>query len=98
MMTLTKTMAALALALPLALASIEAAPAQDNDCVGERMAQPLVEEGSVLGIVEAMRREGIQKRPTSVQLCDVDGSPYWLVNLTDEYGEAERKRLNAQVN
>jgi hypothetical protein len=96
---ITTTLAALWLAMPFALSSAGAAPAQDGgDCVSARQAQPLVEQGLVLSVDEAMRREGVETTPSSVRLCDADGSPYWLVNVMDAQADAKRIVLNAQTN
>jgi hypothetical protein len=90
---------ALWLAMPLALAQAGAATAQDEgDCVSAREAQPLVEQGLVLSVDEAMRREGVRTRPSSVQLCDPNGNAFWLVNVMDAQADAKRIVLNAQAN
>jgi hypothetical protein len=94
----TVTLIAVWLALPLALTPVGAASAQEDDCVSARQAQPLVEQGLVLSVDEAMRREGVETTPSSVRLCDADGSPYWLVNVMDAQADAKRIVLNAQTN
>lgn len=94
---ITTTLVALWLAMPLVLTSVGSASAQDS-CVSAREAQPLVERGGVLSVDEAMRREGVSTRPSSVQLCNPGGDAYWLVNVMDAQADAKRIVLNAQTN
>ena len=85
------------LTVPLALTSVGPAAAQDG-CVSAREAQPLVEQGQVLSVDEAMRREGVETRPSSVQLCNPDGDAFWLINVMTAQADAKRIVLNAQTN
>lgn len=94
---MTTLVTALWLAMPLALTSVGPASAQDS-CVSAREAQPLVERGMVLSVDEAMRREGVETRPSSVQLCNPDGEAFWLINVMNAQADAKRIVLNAQTN
>ena len=96
---ITTTLIAVWLAMPLALTSVGPASAQGGgNCVSARQAQPLVEQGLVLSVDEAMRREGVETTPSSVQLCDPNGDAFWLVNVMDAQADAKRIVLNAQTN
>lgn len=95
------TLAALLLALPLALVASGAPAAQENgNCVTARQAQQAVEAGEILELPEAAQREGIDRKfiGDEARLCDIDGSPHWVVNVMSESGDSERVVLNAQGN
>jgi hypothetical protein len=93
------TLTALLLSLPIALASSSAPAAQeDGNCVSSRQAQEAVEAGEILDLSAAAQREGIDRKfiGDEARLCDVEGSPHWVVNVMSESGDSERIVLNAQ--
>ncbi len=93
--------AGLGLALPFGLASSGAAAAQEQgDCVGAREAQQAVESGQIMELPDAARRAGLERKfiGQQAQLCNVDGSPHWVVSVMNNSGESERIVLNAQGN
>jgi len=97
--TVATTLTAIWLSLPIALASSGAPVAQDDgNCVSSRQAQEAVEAGEVLGLSTAAQREGIDRKfiGDEARLCDIDGSPHWVVNVMSESGDSERIVLNAQ--
>jgi hypothetical protein len=93
------TLTALWLSLPIGLASSVAPAAQeDGNCVSSRQAQEAVEAGEILDLSSAAQREGIDRKfiGDEARLCDVEGSPHWVVNVMSESGDSERIVLNAQ--
>lgn len=97
--TVATTLTAIWLSLPIALASSGAPVAQDDgSCVSSRQAQQAVEAGEILDLSSAAQREGIDRKfiGDEARLCDVDGSPHWVVNVMSESGDSERIVLNAQ--
>jgi hypothetical protein len=89
-------LAATAMALLAGLAAPGAAFAQDRDCLSKKDIQNRLQEGSIAPLADVMNRAGIKERPLSVQVCDVDGEPHYIVNMMDSYGESERVTLNAE--
>jgi hypothetical protein len=93
------TIAAVVLALPLSFTDVGNAVAQGADgCVSARQAQQAVEAGEILELPDAARRAGVDQKyiDNQAQLCDVDGSPHWIVNMMNESGDSTRVVLNAQ--
>ena len=92
------------LALPLALlfaaAPMGAAVAQEGDCVNASQAQRLVESGELLNLPEALARAGkdnVKLIGSQARLCNVSGTPHWVMSVMNSYGESERIVLNAQA-
>jgi len=93
--------AGLLMGLPLGLGSAGLAVAQgESDCVGAREAQQAVESGEIMELPDAARRAGLERKfiGQQAQLCNVDGSPHWVVSVMNASGESERIVLNAQGN
>jgi len=87
-----------ALALFLAATSVGPVAAQEGDsCLTARQAQQAVESGEILELPDAARRAGVKQKyiDNQAQLCDVDGSPHWIVNMMNESGDSTRVVLNA---
>lgn len=63
-----------------------------------REAQEAVESGRVLELPSAARRAGLEKKfiGDEARLCNVDGSPHWVVSVMNDAGDSERIVLNAQ--
>lgn len=74
----------------------QAAVAQGNNCLSKQDIQDRLAEGLIAPLADVMSRAGIKQRPLSVQVCDVDGSPHYIVNMMDSYGGSERVTLNAE--
>jgi hypothetical protein len=94
-------MAGLVLALPLGFGSSGAAAAQEeSDCVSAREAQQAVETGQIMELPDAARRAGLERKfiGDQARLCNVDGSPHWVVSVMNDSGESERVVLDAQGN
>jgi len=93
------TLAAICVALPLFFAANGTAVAQEDGCVSGREAQQAVEARRILSLDRAKKAAGVfdqiinQGGPI---LCDVDGDPYWMVNVQDEYGNSKTVDLPAQ--
>lgn len=85
-------LAALVLAL---LAGISPATAQQRDCLSRQDIQDRLANGKIAPLADVMNRAGIKERPLSVQVCDVDGAPHYIVNMMDSYGESQSVTLNA---
>ena len=100
MNTIVTTLAALALALPLAVASFEAPAAQEEgDCIRGRQIQQAINDGEILELADAMAAAGIDAKPLSEpEVCRNDGRAQYRVNIMNSYGDAERIVLNAQGN
>jgi hypothetical protein len=100
MITIAKTVAAVALALPLALASFGAPAAQEEgDCITGRQIQQAINDGDIVDLADAMQAEGVRAKPLSQpDVCRVGGQLKYRVNIMNSYGEAERIVLNAQGN
>ncbi|HQZ12755.1 MAG TPA: hypothetical protein PK286_07685 [Devosia sp.] len=73
---------------------------EEGDCMGAREAQQAVESGQIMELPDAARRAGLERKFIGQQarLCNVDGSPHWVVSVMNNSGESERIVLNAQGN
>jgi hypothetical protein len=93
------TFAAAFVVLPLSVAPVGAALAQgEGDCVSPLQAQQAVEAGRILDLSSAAAREGVARKfiGDEARLCEIDGSPHWVVILQNAAGDSERVVLNAQ--
>jgi hypothetical protein len=88
------------LALPLGLGSSGVFAQEESNCLGAREAQQAVESGEIMELPDAARRAGLERKFIGQQarLCEVDGSPHWVVSVMNESGASERIVLNAQGN
>jgi hypothetical protein len=75
-----------------------AAVAQQNGdaCLSKQDIQNRLSQGLIAPLADAMSRAGVKGRPLSVQVCDVDGSDHYIVNMMDSDGESESVTLNAE--
>lgn len=91
---------ALVLAAPLSLGPAGPSFAQGSEgkCVTAKQAQVAVESGEILELPDAARRAGVDQKfiDSQARLCDVNGSPHWIVNVMNESGDSERVVLNAE--
>jgi hypothetical protein len=72
------------------------AVAQDRACLSKQDIQERLADGLIAPLADAMSRAGVKGRPLSVQVCDVDGSDHYIVNMMDSEGESESVTLNAE--
>lgn len=91
-------LAAISVALPLFFGVSAAANAQE--CVSGRQAQQAVEARRITSLDAAMDAAGVSPdqviNRSGPKLCDVDGNPYWQVNVQDEYGNSQTVDLPAE--
>lgn len=86
-----KMLAAIGVALPAFLAVNPAAMAQaDGGCLSGREAQQAYQARRIMSFDRAATAAGVSPQDivsqTGAKLCDVDGNPYWRVNIEDEEG------------
>jgi len=89
-------LAATTVALLAGFALPGAASAQEGACLSKQDIQDRLASGMIAPLADAMSRAGVKGRPLSVQVCDVDGSDHYIVNMMDSYGESESVTLNAE--
>jgi hypothetical protein len=97
--TILITMAAAAV---FSLAAILPASAQVRareqlDCLSDRQIQVAIESGSILSWPKIKRLAGISayQEVSDVQVCLIDGVPYYMLNVISPEGEATKIALNA---
>jgi hypothetical protein len=83
-------------ALLASFGSLGAVAAQERDCLSKQDIQARLADGLIAPLADAMSRAGVKGRPLSVQVCDVDGSDHYIVNMMDSDGESESVTLNAE--
>jgi len=88
--------AAMIVALLTGIGLPGAAVAQGTACLSKQDIQDRLSQGLIAPLADAMNRAGVKGRPLSVQVCDVDGSDHYIVNMMDSDGESERVTLNAE--
>jgi hypothetical protein len=90
-------LAATIVALPMAFAFGLPAFAQGGDCISGRQAQRAVDAGEIAQLPEAAAAAGVREKiiSSSAKVCNVDGSPHWVVNVMDSYGESKSISLPA---
>ncbi|MDP1730723.1 MAG: hypothetical protein Q8L54_05990, partial [Devosia sp.] len=84
-------LAATIVALPLAFAVNWSAPAQGiGECITGRQAQRAVDAGEIAQLPDAAAAAGVRQKiiSSSAKVCDINGSPHWVVNVMDSYGES----------
>lgn len=90
--------AAILVALPLSIAVDAAAMAQE--CLSGRDAQQAFQARGIMSFDRAAMAAGFSPKnivsQTGPRLCDVEGRPYWQVNVQDEYGNSETVDLPAE--
>ncbi len=97
---LLNTLAAICTALQLVFAVGGPAAAQvSTGCISGREAQQFVEARRILSLDRAMQAAGVAPNriiSRGAEVCDIDGSPYYRVNIMDEYGDSKPIDLPAQ--
>jgi hypothetical protein len=93
------TIAAAAL---FALTAVSPALAQDRardqlDCLSDRQIQAAIESGQILSWPKIKRLAGISayEEVSDVQVCMIEGVPYYMLNVISPGGEATKIALNA---
>ena len=94
------TIAAVAL---FALTAVSPALAQGRstrdqlECLSDRQIQSAIEQGRILSWPKIKRLAGISayQEVSDVQVCMIDGVPYYMLNVISPEGEATRIALNA---
>lgn len=95
--SIVSILAAMAVALPMGLGLSGVAVAQEyDDCLNKRDIQQALENGEIAPLADVMDQAGISDRPLSVKVCQIDGSPHYVVNMMDSYGDSKSIVLNAQ--
>ena len=95
--TTVNILAAMAMALLAGIGLPGAAVARGGDaCLSKQDIQDRLKQGLIAPLADAMNRAGIKGRPLSVQVCDVDGSDHYIVNMMDSDGESQSVTLNAE--
>ena len=92
---IVNVLAAMTMALLTAFALPAPAVAQDQ-CLSKQEIQQKLSDGEIAPLADVMERAGLQERPLSVQVCDVDGSPHYIVNMINSNGESQSITLNAR--
>lgn len=97
--TILITMAAAALlvlsaALP---ASAQVRARGELDCLTDRQIQTAIDSGQILTWPKIKRLAGISayEEVSDVQVCLIDGVPYYILNVVSPEGEAAKIALNA---
>jgi len=97
---LLNTLAAICTALPLVFVVYGPATAQvSTGCISGREAQQFVEARRILSLDRALQAAGVAANriiSRGAEVCDIDGSPYYRVNIMDEYGDSKPIDLPAQ--
>ena len=97
--TIHITMAAAAM---VSLAAVMPAFAQGGargnmDCLSDRDIQTAIESGQILSWPRVKRLAGISayEEVSDVQVCMIEGVPYYILNVVSPGGEAAKIALNA---
>jgi hypothetical protein len=103
-MTLSRTiLITMAAAAMISLAAAMPAFAQgraareDLDCLSDRQIQAAIEQGSILSWPKIKKLAGISayEEVSDIQVCMIDGVPYYILNVISPGGEAAKIALNA---
>jgi hypothetical protein len=94
--TTVNILAAMAMALLAGIGLPGVVVAQDDACRSKQDIQDRLSQGLIAPLADAMSRAGVKGRPLSVQVCDVDGSDHYIVNMMDSDGESQSVTLNAE--
>ena len=97
--TILITMAAAAV---LSLAAVSPAFAQDRargdlDCLTDRQITAAIESGQILSWPKIKKMAGISayEEVSDVQVCMIEGVPFYILNVVSPEGEAAKIALNA---
>jgi len=99
MITISKTVAAIALALPIALTSYGTPAAQEEgECISGLQIQQAITAGRIMDLADALSEAGIKGMPLSEpEVCRIDGALKYRVNVKSG-SDYDREVLNAQRN
>ena len=92
--TILITMAA---AASISLAAAMPAFAQGRECLSDRQIQTAIESGTIQSWPKIKRLAGISAydEVSDVQVCLIEGVPYYMLNVVSPDGEAKKIVLNA---
>ena len=97
--TIFLTMAAAAIiSLAAAMPAFAQGGARDNmECLSDRQIQAAIEDGQIQSWPKIKRLAGISayEEVSDVQVCMIDGVPYYILNVVSPEGEAAKIALNA---
>jgi uncharacterized membrane protein YkoI len=97
--TILITMAAAAVfSLAAAMPASAQGRAGDNlECLTDRQIQVAIESGQILSWPKVKRLAGISayEEVSDVEVCMIDGVPYYILNVVSPEGEAAKIALNA---
>jgi uncharacterized membrane protein YkoI len=90
----------LAAAAALSLGLVVPAHAQvqrELDCLSDRQIQAAIESGEIQSWPKIKRMAGISayEEVSDVQVCLIDGTPFYILNVVSPDGEASKIALNA---
>lgn len=85
-----------AIVVALLAGAVSPVAAQQRDCLTRQDIQNELADGKIAPLADVMSRAGIKERPLSVQVCDVNGAPHYIVNMMDSYGGSQSVTLNAR--
>jgi uncharacterized membrane protein YkoI len=89
---------AAAAALSLAAAvPVQAQVQRELDCLSDRQIQAAIESGEIQSWPKIKRMAGISayEEVSDVQVCLIEGTPYYILNVVSPDGEASKIALNA---
>lgn len=97
--TILITMAAAAvIALTAVMPAFAQGRARDQlECLTDRQIQTAIESGSILSWPKIKKLAGISayEEVSDVEVCMIDGVPYYILNVISPGGEAAKIALNA---
>ena len=84
----------LAAAMP---AAAQGRAREELDCLTDRQIQVAIEQGQILSWPKIKRMAGISayEEVSDVQVCMIEGVPYYILNVISPEGEAAKIALNA---
>ena len=101
-MTFSRTILITMAAATFSLAAIMPAAAQGRSgeefsCLSDRQIQSAIEEGSILSWPKVKQLAGIStyEEVSDVEVCMIDGVPFYILNVISPEGEAAKIALNA---
>ena len=96
--TIVITMAAAAIVSLAAAMPVSAqARQQAADCLSDRQIQTAIESGQIQSWPKIKKLAGISsyQEVSEIQVCMIDGIPYYMLNVISPEGEASKIVLNA---
>jgi hypothetical protein len=97
-MTIFRTiLIVMAAAASISLTAAMPAFAQGRECLSDRQIQTAIESGTIQSWPKIKRLAGISDydEVSDVQVCMIEGIPYYMLNVVSPEGEATKIALNA---